>query len=247
MTHLYLIRHGEAVVNVEPIIGGMNGDRGLTPRGVAQAERLRDRLAATGEIEADALIGSTFPRARQTAEIIAPALGLPIMWDDEVQEMRPGECDGLTIDQFRERYGVPEFEDDPFHPLSPGGESWAAFVFRCSHALDRIAREHQGKRVVVVCHGGVIDNSFLYFLGVNPLPRPDIEFYTRNTSITHWEHFARGDRPPRWRLRRYNDAAHLHDISVVEPPDWRDVTPSTMQGQGEGGSAVPLPTEEKGQ
>jgi len=42
-THLYLIRHGEAVSNVEPIIGGLRGDGGLTPRGVAQATRLRDR------------------------------------------------------------------------------------------------------------------------------------------------------------------------------------------------------------
>jgi len=240
-----LIRHGEAVVNVEPIIGGMRGDRGLTPRGVAQAERLRDRLAATGEIEADVLIGSTFPRARQTAEIIAPALDLPITWDDEVQEMRPGAADGLTLDQFRERYGVPEFEQDPFRPLSPGGESWATFYFRCAEALARISRAHTGKRVVIVCHGGVIDNSLLYFFGVNPLPRPDVEFYTRNTSITHWEHFARGDRAPRWRLRRYNDAAHLHDIPVSEPPDWRDI--STEQEESDGDPAVPLPTEENRQ
>ncbi len=243
-THLYLIRHGEAVSNVEPIIGGLRGDGGLTPRGVAQATRLRDRLAATGEIEADVLIASTFPRARQTAEIIAPALGLPIVWDPEVQEMRPGEADGLTLDQFRERYGAPDFEKDPFRPLAPEGESWATFYFRCAAAFDRIAREHEGRRVVIVCHGGVIDNSFLYFCGVNPLPRPDIEFYTRNTSITHWEHFARADRSPRWRLRRYNDAAHLHDIPVAEPPDWRDVATSTMQGEGEGGPSVPLPTEE---
>jgi len=82
VTHLYLIRHAEAVSNVEPIIAGMRGDTGLTAHGVAQAERLRDRLAA-GEIAADVLIASTLPRAQQTAEIIAPALGLPIIWDDE--------------------------------------------------------------------------------------------------------------------------------------------------------------------
>ncbi len=96
-TNLYLIRHGEAVVNVKPIVGDMRGDTGLTPLGVTQAERLRDRLAATGEISADVLIASTMPRARQTAEIIAPALGLPILWDDDVQEMRSGEADGMTL------------------------------------------------------------------------------------------------------------------------------------------------------
>lgn len=52
MTHL--IRHGD-------YIGQANGklvDHGLSPLGVKQAELLRDRLAATGEIQADVLIGS---------------------------------------------------------------------------------------------------------------------------------------------------------------------------------------------
>ncbi|NCC33746.1 MAG: histidine phosphatase family protein, partial [Chloroflexia bacterium] len=95
MTQLYLIRHGEAWANVQPILAGMQGDKGLTPRGVKQAERLRDRLAH-GELQADVLIASTLPRARQTAEIIQPALGLPIILDDEVQELRLGEADGMT-------------------------------------------------------------------------------------------------------------------------------------------------------
>ena len=67
VTQLYLIRHGEAVSNVQPIVGGMRGDTGLTPRGAAQAERLRDRLASTGESAADILISSTLPCARETA------------------------------------------------------------------------------------------------------------------------------------------------------------------------------------
>ena len=81
MTNLYLIRHGEAHSNVNPVIGGMKGDQGLTPLGRAQAQRLRDRLMRSGEIKADVLIASDLPRAAQTAETIAPALRLPITWD----------------------------------------------------------------------------------------------------------------------------------------------------------------------
>ncbi|MCA1667135.1 MAG: histidine phosphatase family protein, partial [Thermomicrobia bacterium] len=130
MTHLYLIRHGEAVANVEPIMGGMRGDTGLTPLGVQQAEALRDRLAESGEIAADVLIASTLPRAQQTAEIIAPALGLPIVGEDDVQEMRVGEADALRLDEFARRYGVPDFARDPYRPLATGGESWAQFLLR---------------------------------------------------------------------------------------------------------------------
>ena len=60
MTHLYLIRHGEALGAVKRIIGNTP----LSPFGITQAERLRDRLAATGEIAADVLISSTLVRAR---------------------------------------------------------------------------------------------------------------------------------------------------------------------------------------
>src|SRR5215469_1024439 len=115
MTHLYLIRHGEAIANIEPIIGGMKGDAGLTPHGIKQAEALRDRLFASGEIEADTLISSTLARARQTAEIIAPALGdLPIILDDDVQVMRGGEADGMHVADFRAKYGEPNFRLEPF-------------------------------------------------------------------------------------------------------------------------------------
>ncbi len=122
VTNLYLIRHGEALVNVNHIVGGMRGDTGLTQLGVLQAERLRDRLAATREIPADVLIASTYRRAQQTAEIVAPALGLPVTLDDEVQELRPGEADGMPVGEAMVRYAI-DFEREPYRPASPGGET----------------------------------------------------------------------------------------------------------------------------
>ena len=47
-TDLFLIRHGESVANVEPIIGGMNGDAGFTERGRRQAALLEERLRNHG-------------------------------------------------------------------------------------------------------------------------------------------------------------------------------------------------------
>jgi probable phosphoglycerate mutase len=242
LTHLYLIRHGEAVVNVEPIVGDMRGDRGLTPLGVAQAERLRDRLAATGEIAADVLIASTLPRARQTAEIIAPALGLPIIWDDDVQELRSGEADGMCREEAYARYGRPNFDENPFRPVSPGGETWGQFMLRVGTALNRIARDHAGKTIVVVCHGGVIDGSLLCFFRLSTLTLPPVRFYTYNTSITHWDHDA-DEAPLRpWRLISYNDDTHLHDLDG-KPIYWPGFSRDALRGADR--PAVPLPTEER--
>jgi probable phosphoglycerate mutase len=237
MTHLYLIRHGEAWANVQPVVAGMRGDRGLTPRGIAQAERLRDRLAR-GELKADVLISSTLPRARQTAEIVRPALGLPIIFDDEVQELRVGEADGMSNQEAWSTFGLPDFVNAPLRPIAPGGESWATFTLRVAHALHRITSEHAGKTIVVICHGGVIDSSFIYFFHMPGMVVPPADFHTRNTSITHWERVNRGGRNL-WRLNGYNDIAHLHDIGAIESLRWEDTDLT-----GDGHPAAPVPTEE---
>src|SRR5215203_4802234 len=106
-TDLYLIRHGEAVVNVQPVIGGMRGDTGLTDRGRQQAKLLEERLRADGLV-ADHLYVSTFPRALETGEYVARALQLPIQREDELQELRPGEADGLSVEEWRTRFGRPD-------------------------------------------------------------------------------------------------------------------------------------------
>lgn len=238
-TTLYLIRHGESTAQAERIVGGVRGDRGLTPLGVWQARRLRDRLAATGEVVADVLIASTMPRARQTAQIIAPALGLPIVWDDEVQEIRPGAADGLTSEQAEERYHVSTAQRELTQPMSPGGESWVQFNERVGRALERIAREHASKTVAVVCHAGVVECSFRQFFHVPTTSLPPVELWTQNTSITVWQQLL-DDPSNRWRLLRYNDTIHLFQMRG-RPLDWEALGARAVTGGDR--SAVPLPGE----
>ncbi len=219
MTQLYLIRHAEAIAAVENTIG----DTGLTPLGITQAEHLRDRLAATHEIAADVLIASTFLRAKQTAEIIAPALGLPIIWDDEVQEMRPGEAANMSVEEAQAKFGRTDFEKTPFQQVAPGGENWGQFLLRVGTALDRITRQHADKTIVIVCHGGIIDSSFLYFFNIGTLQMPPVRFYTHNTSITHWQKKPFYNRSPHWRLVKYNDDMHLRDIDSTIRIPWEQI------------------------
>ena len=224
MTHLYLIRHGQAI----NVVQKTSGDPGLSPLGVKQAERLRDRLAASGEIATDVLITSTMLRAKQTAEIIAPALGLPIIFDDEVQEQRPGEALNMSEEEFREKFGPVEFEQKPYFRLAPGAESWVEFSLRASTALQRITREHDGKTIVIICHGGIIDASFLFFLGLSSLQFPQVLFDTHNTSITHWYKEANDwveqlNLPVSWILDYYNDTMHLRDLDSPVRIPWKQI------------------------
>jgi len=56
MTHLYLIRHADYVYAEHD---GRKRDLGLSPEGIQQVERLRERLARTKEIRPDVFISST--------------------------------------------------------------------------------------------------------------------------------------------------------------------------------------------
>ena len=238
MTQLYLIRHAEAMAAIK----GFIGDGGLSPLGVTQAERLRDRLAETKEIEADVLIASTFPRAQQTAEIIAPALGLSPLLDDTLQELRPGEADGMLIETYRKTYGNVDFLQNPYQPMAPGAENWVQFIMRVGEALNRITRQYEGKTIVLVCHGGVIDGSFLYFFKMSAWTPPPTHFYTRNTSITHWRQATSENREEKyWRLMKYNDAFHLYDIGTPARIPWSQMLNHPASDVDR--PAVPLQTE----
>ena len=211
-TRVVLVRHGESKVTVRRVVGGPRTCDGLSELGMRQAEQLRDRLADTGEIEATRLYSSSYPRAIETAEVLAPALGLDLSIEEGFGEHDPGpECDGVAFDEFVERFGMPDWENDPYAVSFPGGETIAEFDLRVGTAFSAVCRRHSGETLVIVCHGGVIDGVLRHALKA---PRTGaFELHTTNTSLTEIVQA----RPDRWRLVRYNDAAHLAGLPDASP------------------------------
>jgi probable phosphoglycerate mutase len=205
LTRLVLIRHGESVAQVERFISGHDTCRGLSPLGRRQVEALRDRLSRTGEIHADVLLTSHLPRAIETAEILAPAVGgLDAIRDCDLCEMHPGEVEGLSWDDVAGRGWGPGMT------VPDGAETWEEFEARVAGALRRYAEEHAGGTIVAAVHGGVIGHSWRALLGIDEVPAAEI----RNASITEWS-FASPpyeDVEPAWRLVRFNDFAHLEAL-----------------------------------
>ena len=208
-TRLLLIRHGESVAQVKGFLSGHNTCVGLSELGRAQAGALRDRLVTTGELGSpDLVYTSNLERAIETANIISPAFSdVPRVNECEWCEIRAGEAEGLTYEEFRARHrdGTALTDDDPYRGSTPdGGESWAEFYVRAGTRLRRIAEEHPGQRIVVVAHGGIIGASFVALGDLPMRMATDIVYETVNTSMTEWRHTGK-----EWRLVRFNDAAHL--------------------------------------
>lgn len=70
---IYFLRHGLA--DRAAFTGGDDRLRPLTDRGIARLESTAIKLASLG-VRCDAILSSPLTRCRQTAEIVAPALGL---------------------------------------------------------------------------------------------------------------------------------------------------------------------------
>jgi len=159
MTQLWLIRHGQTDWNAQGRWQGQTPDAPpLNTVGLAQAHALARQLAEQAAREGtsfDALYSSDLLRARQTAEIIAQRLGLPIQLDARLREVNLGVWEGMLGDEVALRY-VAELDErrrDPVHSRPPQGETVLELAARVGQALDDIARAHPRGNVIVVSHG----------------------------------------------------------------------------------------------
>jgi broad specificity phosphatase PhoE len=200
-----MIRHGEAVANAQGLAGGPLGDGGLTKLGRRQAEALARRLKVTRELAtASALYTSTLPRAIETGAIVRPAIneGLVAIADEALCELGVGEADGLTWVQIAERYPLPDWDKDPSQVNVPGGESLLEFFQRCVDAIERLVACHPHELVVLVVHGGFIEQAMKLYQGLAGGVRlqPRIE----HCSMTEIEFDG-----ARRRLLRYSDLSPI--------------------------------------
>jgi probable phosphoglycerate mutase len=209
---LFLMRHGEAYAGFNGRVAGHASCTGLTPRGRRQAEALRDHLASTDRVHADVLLVSLLPRAIETAEIIAPALGVEMAAPRcDLCEVHTGDADGLEWAEYNVRYGSFDMEAEPDRVFAPEGESWNSFHQRVRTMLDDIARDHADQSVVAVCHAGVIMASLRVLFDIGWGTRTQLR--PTNTGLTEWEHEPSLDR---WTLRAFNETSHLLGLDVGE-------------------------------
>jgi broad specificity phosphatase PhoE len=146
MRLLLLARHGQSLFNVDGVVNGDPAlDRGLSPLGEGEARKLAAQLAAHA---IDLCVTSTFPRARSTAAL---ALGdraatVPARQDPDLDDIRIGELEGRTLEQYRAwKHG--HRRSDPF----PGGESLDDAARRYAGALARILAGPE-ETVLCICH-----------------------------------------------------------------------------------------------
>jgi broad specificity phosphatase PhoE len=158
----HLLRHGEHGLLGRVLAGRMPGV-GMTERGRAEIASQAERLA--GEKIA-AIYASPLQRTRESAEIVAARLGLPIGFRDDLLELDFGEWTGATFDSIRADPRWQAWSTQRSLAAIPGGESMRAVQQRVVAALLELNERHLHESVVLVSHGDVIRAVLLFALGM---------------------------------------------------------------------------------
>ncbi|MEX2221047.1 MAG: histidine phosphatase family protein [Candidatus Rokuibacteriota bacterium] len=190
------MRHGETLGNASRTV--QLPDNPLSPRGIAQAERLARRLEREG---IGAIVASDFARAVETAEHLARVTALPVHHDPLLQERSFGDLRGtpyasLAFDMFAPDYAP------------PNGETWEVFHARVDRAwaLVQARAVATGGHLAVVTHGLVCRSLAGRHLIL--AEGADVPERWENTALTIIDH------PAPWRVRLLNCVAHLDDATA---------------------------------
>lgn len=158
--HLILVRHGESEGNRDRRFT-QSSDVPLTTTGCSQARHAADQIAAQFHVEL--VVTSPFRRAQQTAEIIAAALGVPLSVETDLREQNFGALAGQPYEAMIVDVAT---HDGPRWEWRPrGGESLVDVYERTVPVVERLARAHRQRDVVVVSHGGVMFALGAYLSG----------------------------------------------------------------------------------
>lgn len=148
---IYVMRHGQSVVNVEKRLTCRMPDGDLTAVGRDQAARAARWLAAKGVMS---IRCSPFHRAIQTARIIGDFLDMTPSVDDDLREMDCGELEGRTDADSWNVWGkvYQRWLRHDMQARFPGGESYRDGFERFRRALACVSPD---ETALLVTHGGI--------------------------------------------------------------------------------------------
>jgi probable phosphomutase (TIGR03848 family) len=160
-TLLLLVRHGETPTTGMVLPGRAPGLH-LSDRGLAQAERVAERLSG---LPVSAIYSSPLERTCETAQPTAARTGLGVLEHDGLIECDFGDWTGKALGELSV---LPEWRTVQQNPSAfrfPDGESFLEMQERIVGALDGLRSAHPGGVVVCFSHADPIKAAVAHALG----------------------------------------------------------------------------------
>jgi probable phosphoglycerate mutase len=194
---LLLIRHA-LPLRVEKE-DGSPADPGLSETGIDQARRLA-RWMESEQLEA--IYSSPLNRARMTAQFLAEVKGIEIHIEPGIAEFDNQSSVYVPMEELRAK------DYEQWLKLVSGGfeERYNLKDFRkvAVSSIENIIAQNSGRRVAVVCHGGIINIWAAHVLRIDKF----LFFAPEYTSINRFLASGKGQRS----VASLNETAHLRDF-----------------------------------
>lgn len=154
-----MLRHGETVAG-KCFLGSTDAE--LNSKGWKQVK------SARVSTDYDLVMSSPLKRCRDFAEQYARQLNVDFLIEDSFREIHFGEWETQTPDMLwrSHQQELSSFWEDPLNYTPPGGEPLADFQKRVVERCYALPEEIKGKKVLLVCHAGVIKTILCTLLGI---------------------------------------------------------------------------------
>ena len=162
MTTFLILRHGFTYSNQSSNLAGHTNSP-LTEQGIKQGQLACKYIYDNYKV--DAIYSSDLIRAADTVKTLSALTNLPIVKREDLREMNCGEWEDVKISVLQEKYGeqLERWKACEDSATPNGGESWSEVQTRIITALKDIAKENDGKTVVIATHGAAIKAIRCYF------------------------------------------------------------------------------------
>ncbi|XP_010490915.1 PREDICTED: metal-independent phosphoserine phosphatase-like [Camelina sativa] len=206
VTEIVLVRHGETTWNAAGRIQGQIESE-LNEVGQKQAGAIAERLGK--EARPVAVYSSDLKRAKDTALMIAKTCFCPEVTEvPDLKERHVGSLQGLYWTEGAEK--EPEaysafFSSQNDLEIPGGGESFDQLCDRSMNALEKIAKKHKGKRVIVVTHGGVLRAIYLRITQASSAGK----LLNASVNVVHL-------RDKKWIIDSWSDVSHLSSVGFLQ-------------------------------
>jgi probable phosphomutase (TIGR03848 family) len=163
-TTVLLVRHG-TTATTGWVLPGRTPGLHLSERGQAQASELAERLKEMSR-KPTALFVSPLERAKETAIPIAKVLRLRPLVERGLLECDFGTWTGKKLSTLSRRVEWRAVQNAPSTFRFPEGESFSEMQLRIWATLERLAKRHRNRTIIVVSHADPIKAAVTYALGV---------------------------------------------------------------------------------
>ncbi len=190
------IRHGQTDFNTEGRLQGAMPVP-INDCGIQQSQALAQHLR---RMPIDAIYASPRQRAKETAQIIAETLQLPLIQDERLAEIAFGIFEGYTFAEVKQRFPDNYVKwQSGYRPYRvPNGESRLDVQQRMSSAWDDIVNAPDQKTVAIVGHSSALMILLASMFAILPAKR------VLNTSVTTLERYQEI-----WRITSFAETPHL--------------------------------------